>query len=61
MVTRRAGGPDGIIGTNVENRSSKISWHIFELGGSYMDPLSDLCNYASLVHLILYILSILSK
>jgi hypothetical protein len=41
-VTRRAGGPDGIIGTNVGGRSSKISRIIFELKVSYMDPSSGL-------------------
>ena len=57
-----AGGPDGIIGTNVGNRSSKISWHIFELEGSHLDSLRDLrINYTSLVYLILYILLILSN
>ena len=39
--TRTAGGPDGIIGTNVGSRSSKISLPIFGLKGSCIDPLSD--------------------
>ena len=53
---RTAGGPDGIIGTKVGSRSSKISLLVFEHKGSCIDPLSDLVTCSSLTHLILYIL-----
>ncbi len=40
-VTRTAGGPDGIIGTNVEPCVTRICWHILVTQGSYIHLLSD--------------------